>query len=119
MQYDVLQNCTLVVLTKTDLIFLKESWSKWVYEPSQERADLIRELLASKEDTRELKPIAAEALIENKLKTAVQTMITEEGRRNLDEIVNLHIHKGREPMVEIEYSGKKKDAIVFMCDYAR
>ena len=49
----------------------------------------------------------------------MQTMLIEEGRRNLDEIVNLHIHKGREPQVEIEYGGKKKDVIVFMCDYSR
>ena len=41
MQYDVLQNCTLVVLTKSEIIFLKESWSKWVYEPSQKEASKI------------------------------------------------------------------------------
>ena len=103
MQYDVLQNCTLVVLTKTEIIFLKESWSRWVYEPSQDKAQLILELLVNKEDTRELKPIPSEILIENKLKNAMQTMLIEDGRRNLDEIVNLHIHKGREPLVEIEY----------------
>ena len=119
MQYDVLQNCTLVVLTKTEIIFLKESWSKWVYEPSQAKASLILELLVNKEDTRELKQIPSEILIENKLKNAMQTMLVEDGRRNLDEIVNLHIHKGREPLVEIEYGGKKKDVIVFMCDYSR
>lgn len=49
----------------------------------------------------------------------MQTMLVEDGRKNLEEIVNLHIHKGREPLVEIEYSGKKKDVIVFMCDYSR
>jgi hypothetical protein len=45
--------------------------------------------------------------------------LQEENRRQLSDIVNLHIHKGREPLVEIEYSGKKKDLIVFQCDQAR
>jgi hypothetical protein len=49
MTYDILPSCTLVVLTAKELIFLKESWSRWVYEPNQERVDLMISLLANKD----------------------------------------------------------------------
>lgn len=50
----------------------------------------------------------------------MQTMLVEDGKRNLEEeVVNLQIHRSRESLVAIEFLEKKKDLIVFMCDFSR
>ena len=53
MNYDVLSSCALVVLTGKELIFLKESWQRWVFDPSQERVDNMVSLLSNKDSGNE------------------------------------------------------------------
>ena len=39
-------------------------------------------------------------------------------RRSLAEIENMHVHKGKDPVIEIQI-GKVCEKLVFQCDYSR
>lgn len=43
-------------------------------------------------------------------------------RHKVDEIVNLHVHKGKDPILELEFGGGGKgssEKLHFMCDFSR
>ena len=42
-------------------------------------------------------------------------------RHKVDEIVNLHVHKGKDPILELEFGGGKgsSEKLHFMCDFSR
>lgn len=56
---------------------------------------------------------------ETKLRASIEGILTVQARYRLDEIENLHVHKGKDPVLEIEFPRNKVEKFVFPCDYSR
>ena len=55
---------------------------------------------------------------EGKIKTALNSLFQVVSKKSLDEIQDLHVHKDKDPIVEIQF-GQKVEKFVFLCDYSR
>ena len=56
---------------------------------------------------------------EDRIKAAIEDVYTEVVRYKLDDIENLHVHKGKDSVVDIEFQKGKTEKLTFLCDYGR
>ena len=60
----------------------------------------------------------AQRQAEQKLKNALQGMFSVVLKKHMNEIKNLHVHRGKDCVVELQF-GQKVEKIIFLSDYCR
>mmetsp|Transcript_15015 Transcript_15015/g.14593 ORF Transcript_15015/g.14593 Transcript_15015/m.14593 type:complete len:243 (-) Transcript_15015:12-740(-) len=114
----VINNCTFVAVSQKQVILLKENWMKWSYIKDLEKIVQIMDKDSPYNRTDQQMMSMAQKAADQKIRGAVQTFFSTIALYDIDNIQNLHIHKGKDSVVEIQF-GKKVEKLIFLCDFSR
>ena len=91
-------------MSKTHLMLLKENWSKWLRVDDINKIDSIADKI-NRGNAREYEEGQSQAqrMEESKIKTALNSLFQVVVKKSLDEILDLHVHKDKDPIVEIQF----------------
>lgn len=115
----MIPNCVLVVVTTSELIILKENWLKWMLVEDEGMLEsLIEKMEGGVSGDGELIP-QAQRLQEVKLRASIEGIFQVQARYKVDEIENLHVHRGKDPILELEFPRNRVEKLAFPCDFSR
>ncbi|CDW80422.1 UNKNOWN [Stylonychia lemnae] len=115
----IIQSSLLLALSKTHVVLLNEYWSKWFCIDDFEKIQALLEKMQQKlKDADEGQSMAQKAE-ENKIKVAVTGTLQLVLKKTLSEIMDLHVHKGKDSVVELQFGNNKIEKLIFPCDYSR